>query len=61
MPVVTVLVVVHVCYHGFHVLRDSGVPRVPANSPTVDGEQLREDDQHVLEHHEFHVSARLQC
>lgn len=48
------------CYHGFHVLRDSGVPRVPANGATVDCEQLRqEDDQHVLEHHQFHVSARL--
>lgn len=38
-------------YHGFHVLRDSGVPRVPANGTTVDCEQLREDDHHVLEHH----------
>lgn len=46
------------CYHGFHVLRDSGVPRVPANGATVDCEQLRQDDQHVLEHHQFHVSAR---
>lgn len=45
------------CYHGFHVLRHSGVPRVPANGTPVDCEQLREDDQHVLEHHEFHVSA----
>lgn len=45
------------CYHGFHVLRDPGVLRVPANGTTVDCEQLREDDQHVLEHHQFHVSA----
>ncbi|KYQ50788.1 hypothetical protein ALC60_10112 [Trachymyrmex zeteki] len=47
------------CYHGFHVLRDPGVPRVPANGTTVDCEQLRQDDQHVLEHHQFHVSARV--
>jgi len=58
VPVLTVLRRRPRCYHGFHVLRDSGVPRVPANGTTVDCEQLREDDQHVLEHHEFHVSAR---
>lgn len=39
------------CYHGFHVLRDSGVPRVSANGTTIDCEQLRQDDQHVLEHY----------
>jgi len=58
VPVVTVPRRRPPCYHGFHVLRDSGVPRVPANGTTVDCEQLREDDQHVLEHHQLHVSAR---
>lgn len=47
------------CYHGFHVLRNSGVSRVSTNGTTVDCEQLRQDDQHVLEHHQFHVSAQL--
>lgn len=46
------------CYHGFHVLRDSGVPRVSTNGTTVDREQLRQNDQHVLEHHKFHISNR---
>ena len=32
---------------------------MPANGTTVDCEQLRQDDQHVLEHHQFHVSARV--
>lgn len=47
------------CYHGFHVLCNSGVPRVSTNGTTVDCEQLRQDDQYVLEHHQFHVSAQL--
>ena len=45
------------CYDGFHVLCDFGVLRLPANDPTLHCEQLREDDQHVLEHHQFHVSG----
>lgn len=44
-------------YHGFHVLCNSDVPRLLANGSTIDCEQLREDDQHVLEHHQFHVSV----
>lgn len=45
------------CYDGFHVLCNFGVLRLPANDITLDREQLRKDDQHVLEHHQFHVSV----
>lgn len=45
------------CYDGFYVLCNFGVLRLPANDITLDREQLRKDDQHVLEHHQFHVSV----
>ena len=46
-------------HHGVPVHSHPRVPRVPPNGAALDREQLRQDDQHVLEYDELDVSAFL--